>query len=192
MAGGLNLYGFAGGDPVNFSDPFGLFPCPPCDEEEQTTGQRIKQAAEAAVANAINDAVEFFGNLGNKAKGFLGFLGREAAVQGGITLATGGLGAVPAGGARGVGLTAELISAFRAAGRVSIEAREGMIAEAVTRRGLQSLATPFQTAAGRMVIHSGGVGANLRYIQLFEDGSSAFWRFNPGRNAVELIQRITP
>lgn len=29
MAGGLNLYGFAAGDPVNFSDPFGL--CPVCD-----------------------------------------------------------------------------------------------------------------------------------------------------------------
>jgi RHS repeat-associated protein len=27
LAGGLNLYGFASGDPVNFSDPFGL--CPP-------------------------------------------------------------------------------------------------------------------------------------------------------------------
>ena len=26
MAGGLNLYGFAGGDPVNFTDPFGLCP----------------------------------------------------------------------------------------------------------------------------------------------------------------------
>jgi len=25
LAGGLNVYGFAGGDPVNFSDPFGLF-----------------------------------------------------------------------------------------------------------------------------------------------------------------------
>jgi len=25
-AGGLNLYGFAGGDPINFSDPFGLCP----------------------------------------------------------------------------------------------------------------------------------------------------------------------
>lgn len=24
----MNLYGFAGGDPVNFSDPFGLWPCP--------------------------------------------------------------------------------------------------------------------------------------------------------------------
>ena len=34
LAGGLNLYGFAGGDPVNFGDPFGLAPCPPdndCD-----------------------------------------------------------------------------------------------------------------------------------------------------------------
>ena len=29
LAGGLNLYGFAGGDPVNFVDPFGLRPCPP-------------------------------------------------------------------------------------------------------------------------------------------------------------------
>ena len=29
LAGGLNLYGFAGGDPVNFSDPFGLRTCPP-------------------------------------------------------------------------------------------------------------------------------------------------------------------
>ncbi len=29
LAGGLNLYGFADGDPVNFSDPFGLYPiCP--------------------------------------------------------------------------------------------------------------------------------------------------------------------
>ena len=28
LAGGLNLYGYASGDPVNFSDPFGL--CPMC------------------------------------------------------------------------------------------------------------------------------------------------------------------
>jgi RHS repeat-associated protein len=29
FAGGVNLYGFANGDPVNFSDPFGLCPIPP-------------------------------------------------------------------------------------------------------------------------------------------------------------------
>lgn len=28
LAGGLNLYGYAAGDPVNFSDPFGLCPDP--------------------------------------------------------------------------------------------------------------------------------------------------------------------
>jgi RHS repeat-associated protein len=41
LAGGLNLYGYAGGDPINFSDPFGLFACKnekgekiPCPEPE--------------------------------------------------------------------------------------------------------------------------------------------------------------
>jgi RHS repeat-associated protein len=34
LAGGLNLYGFANGDPVNFSDPFGL--CPPADTDVST------------------------------------------------------------------------------------------------------------------------------------------------------------
>ena len=32
LAGGLNAYGFAGGDPVSFSDPYGLWPCPPDDD----------------------------------------------------------------------------------------------------------------------------------------------------------------
>lgn len=30
IAGGLNLYGYAGGDPVNFSDPFGL-----CEDDDE-------------------------------------------------------------------------------------------------------------------------------------------------------------
>jgi len=38
IAGGLNAYGFTDGDPVNFSDPFGLSPCPPnCDDNTDTS-----------------------------------------------------------------------------------------------------------------------------------------------------------
>ena len=33
LAGGINEYGFASGDPANFSDPFGL--CPPCTDSER-------------------------------------------------------------------------------------------------------------------------------------------------------------
>ena len=35
LAGGLNLYGFAGGDPINFSDPFGL--CAQAGDSVKTT-----------------------------------------------------------------------------------------------------------------------------------------------------------
>jgi peptidoglycan L-alanyl-D-glutamate endopeptidase CwlK len=56
LAGGLNLYGFAGGDPVNFSDPFGL--CPNCKNhnesmltglspETRTAAEKFLKAAEA-------------------------------------------------------------------------------------------------------------------------------------------------
>jgi lysozyme len=33
LAGGLNAYGFGGGDPVSYTDPFGL--CPPCAMSQQ-------------------------------------------------------------------------------------------------------------------------------------------------------------
>jgi RHS repeat-associated protein len=39
LAGGLNLYGFAGGDPVNFSDPFGLY-------EIRVYGEHARRAVE--------------------------------------------------------------------------------------------------------------------------------------------------
>jgi hypothetical protein len=43
LAGGLNLYGYAGGDPVNFSDPFGL--CP-----HFLTGRPCSVAASVAIS----------------------------------------------------------------------------------------------------------------------------------------------
>jgi RHS repeat-associated protein len=65
IAGGLNLYGFADGDPVNFSDPFGLFAmgCPPlCDNMDPAKDRFVRTddgrvaAAAAAVLLGITAA----------------------------------------------------------------------------------------------------------------------------------------
>jgi RHS repeat-associated protein len=53
LAGGLNLYGFAGGDPVSFSDPFGL--CPFCLIP-------VAIAAEDIAATAIVGAIDWIGS----------------------------------------------------------------------------------------------------------------------------------
>jgi uncharacterized protein RhaS with RHS repeats len=44
IAGGLNLYGYAGGDPINFSDPFGLMACEEEDEEAQAACLELEAA----------------------------------------------------------------------------------------------------------------------------------------------------
>jgi len=58
LAGGLNLYGFAGGDPVNFSDPFGLLPCCTAQDRDDFIN------AMAARRSAINHAVATFAVAG--------------------------------------------------------------------------------------------------------------------------------
>jgi len=60
VAGGLNLYGFAGGDPVNYSDPFGL--CPVCDIADigffaYSAGKAIMDPSRENLTNAALDAV---------------------------------------------------------------------------------------------------------------------------------------
>jgi uncharacterized protein RhaS with RHS repeats len=55
LAGGLNVYGYANGDPINFSDPFGL--CPTCEEGEdpeivELTFPGVVPAARAVRAGA--------------------------------------------------------------------------------------------------------------------------------------------
>jgi RHS repeat-associated protein len=53
LAGGLNVYGYANGDPVNFSDPFGLQACDPpgsCRAWGMTIGSALGGLAGLAVA----------------------------------------------------------------------------------------------------------------------------------------------
>ena len=57
LAGGMNLYGFAGGDPVNFSDPFGL--CPKC-KALKIISKGVARGGAAAAADGplpIGDAI---------------------------------------------------------------------------------------------------------------------------------------
>jgi RHS repeat-associated protein len=67
MAGGLNVYGFAGGNPVSYSDPFGL--CPPADSDVQTCAdvQYWRQAAQ--------NTSSIFGKNGNSAMAGLAAMG---------------------------------------------------------------------------------------------------------------------
>jgi RHS repeat-associated protein len=41
LAGGLNLYQFNGNNPVVFTDPFGLAPCPPCSDKDEALGRPL-------------------------------------------------------------------------------------------------------------------------------------------------------
>jgi uncharacterized protein RhaS with RHS repeats len=58
IAGGANVYGFAGGDPVNFGDPFGL--CPKCEAIGTIVGKAASRAGAASAADGplpIGDVV---------------------------------------------------------------------------------------------------------------------------------------
>lgn len=87
LAGGLNLYGYAGGDPINRSDPFGLcaesadstkvtVQCPDGSQETQYATTSVASAAETAalfqaLAAMSYDGAGLVGLLGNAALGAL-------------------------------------------------------------------------------------------------------------------------
>ena len=67
LAGGVNLYGFADGDPVNFSDPFGLKSCPPMCYGLGSLENALRDVAEGAkewAANVGESAAAFWGAHG--------------------------------------------------------------------------------------------------------------------------------
>jgi hypothetical protein len=57
LAGGLNLYGFAGGDPINFSDPFGLCPEKPWECPEIQAESAAVEAKDKGLESPLIDPV---------------------------------------------------------------------------------------------------------------------------------------
>ena len=59
IAGGLNLYGYANGDPVNYSDPFGLCPM-------HLTGRPCQNPLGGRELNIRSDIFSGFGRSAEK------------------------------------------------------------------------------------------------------------------------------
>jgi hypothetical protein len=66
IAGGLNVYGFANGDPITYSDPFGLCPIPPsnCLQEAANWGAQRGGLTGAVALNASAVAAAAYDVLG--------------------------------------------------------------------------------------------------------------------------------
>jgi hypothetical protein len=121
IAGGLNLYGYAGADPINNSDPFGL--CPPrwmCDLIGASAGQ---SAAEHYAAIAIDPSSSSGARVAATAGGLLASLWTpDTYVATATTLATGlaagkALGAAAEGGAAAEARVTTEVSTRSAPGR---------------------------------------------------------------------------
>jgi RHS repeat-associated protein len=62
LAGGMNLYGFAGDDPVSMSDPFGLWDCDkdkPCPNTLKELADRMSAAATDLAVKALDVVTDF-------------------------------------------------------------------------------------------------------------------------------------
>jgi RHS repeat-associated protein len=140
LAGGLNAYGFANGDPINFSDPFGL--CPP-ESDEPCIGQQLR----AHLEGKIRGAIETVGEWGHALKAGLGWLAKEAAIQGGMALVTGGSGNAIAITGRGLAHVVErhTVRGALTAGKSIFNAAEDVVSLV---RGAESVA-PVAQSGGR-------------------------------------------
>lgn len=132
LAGGLNLYGYAGGDPINFSDPFGL--CPKSAGGDGKTEEMSDCPRGSSGWWAWRDAQGEGSTVYNHLRGWL-----ASANEAGPDLPEGTLMGVPPGaGGPGRGLRATAHGAMRMAqsGRLSETATRAAI-DGATRIGVQ-------------------------------------------------------
>ncbi|MBK9410911.1 MAG: RHS repeat-associated core domain-containing protein [Gemmatimonadetes bacterium] len=107
LAGGLNLYGYANGDPVNFSDPFGLCPerDPNCKEFTGADARAVFRALAGmapameqglTIAGAVNFAPALVMAAGGGGFSTLGLSAQSAAAGAGLGIVPSAIGKVNA------------------------------------------------------------------------------------------------
>jgi RHS repeat-associated protein len=172
IAGGMNAFGFAGGDPINFSDPFGL-QCPNKNEQSCSLDQQVL----ANIGAAINRAIATVGSFGNSLASGLKTLSKEAAIQGGIALLTGGEGNLLFSGSR---------MALRTALKTSwIEGVSGS-------QGLQILERLGKGAVDDITI-SAGAGGNITatFTKMLQSGKEVTLRtYNRSGKEISTLRRM--
>jgi len=166
LAGGLNLYGFANGDPVNSSDPFGLAPCKVygnCTQSDEGSAGLVNPRSTGTVESTIVDPSLLLGSVGRLAGGLLGRIFARGAAD---AIATMG-----AASAAEAGFTS---FASKAAAR-----------EAVTGMGLPQA----QAAAVRSAISRATTKEAIEIYQR-ESGDVFVHLVRPGRNGFQVMQSV--
>jgi hypothetical protein len=75
LGGGLNVYGFNGGDPVNFSDPFGLCATPDGSDDGKPCQGPVGEMVDAANAKLK----QMYDDMGGKASEVMGKIIKQTA-----------------------------------------------------------------------------------------------------------------
>jgi len=178
FSGGINLYAYTGGDPVNFLDPFGLGP---------TSALASINNGVCAVLNAVGITAfsnAFYWTVGELGRGAQMLDQAQMSITG-VPLDAMPMGRIETGGA--AALVAIGAWGVRAEEAAAVVARAAKVEKAVAEAEMLTVRT-YTNAAGRAGITSSGVlDANRTWVTLPEEISS-----RAGHLQIEKLLEIKP
>jgi RHS repeat-associated protein len=175
LAGGANSYGFVAGDPVNYSDPFGL--CPPCYPGMPGMAPLPKGNPVKGLAVLAGVTVGVAAAVASPALG--------AAIARWLLPAAGTGAAVASGGA---GLTGRLVDALENAGPQMGARINAVLGQVPASSRLDVLMTT-DAESGAVTIQ-GGTGDRLRQVIMNTDGSSVVKAFDAAKDTWKVVKEI--
>ena len=177
LGGGLNSYGYASGDPVNFSDPFGLLQCPPLCDHTNPSQDRFVRTSDGRVA-ATAAGLMIAATLGPVA-------GRAAFIA---LTRSGAAAPISVAAAGGGGLTGRVVEALENSAP-SITSRISAVSGVIPNGFTIRMITDAETG---VVTLTGGTGNGLRQIILNPNGTSIVKAFDATARVFTVVKEIVP